>query len=166
MLHIYFDDDKNIPEYSVTDIESEFDDIKITGTTEERLAIEDIDNGEYLDEYTFKTRLGTVARIQDLSTGCKAVLVALHKTHKPLYLIECGANAVSAILHMCKEGTVVVNGYLKFEVLPFMGGDDAKIDVELDGYRFTTLGRLNYYLSDERGADPNLNIRGIEYVGV
>lgn len=42
--------------------------------------------------------------------------------------------------------------------------EDGRIEVELDGYLFTTVERLNYYLFNERPFKPDLSIGGIQHV--
>lgn len=71
--------------------------------------------------------------------------------------IQCKRHSNSTI----KDGNILI----KFPLRTF-GWDitlpDIEIDVELDGYHFTSLSRLNDYFTDERPYTPDLETPGIE----
>lgn len=74
-----------------------------------------------------------------------------NRPNKPVSLIECGYNAVSAIIQYCREGEVYTYvseiPYVCFETLDL---PSVSIDVELDGKRFFNLLELNDYIQDDR----------------
>lgn len=53
--------------------------------------------------------------------------------------------------------------YTTDDGLPDTELSDTEIDVELDGYRFTSMDRLNHYFDDERYImEPDMGWEGIE----
>ena len=158
MLKLLIDDLGNTP---VTDVEMLFKQIKIRGTIEECTVISKIEQGKYNDENSFIDRFGYKLYLSELSTGCKAALCVLNRPDILINLIECGINAVDVILTTCKKGNVVMRDR-GITIKDY--SEDGKIEVELDGYVFTTVKRLNYYLFNERPFEPDFSIGGIEHV--
>lgn len=98
-----------------------------------------MEQGKYLEPSFFIDRFKTKLPKDSLSTGCKAALVVENRPNKPVSLIECGYNAVSAIIQYCREGEVYTYvleiPYVCFETLDL---PSVSIDVELDGKGFIT----------------------------
>ena len=135
----------------IYDVELEIVKIKLQGTKLERKFIEVIEQGEYLDPLSFIDRYKYKLTKDDLSTGCKAALVVANRPNTPVSLIECGYNAVSAIVQYCRDGEVYTYvpeiPYICFETLDMKS---ITIDVELDGKRFYSIVDLNNYIQDDR----------------
>lgn len=153
--------DSNEYEILKTDIESLFKQIRIKGTPEEKEVISKIEQGRYNDDSSFIDRFGYKLYLSELSTGCKAALCVLNKPDLQINLIECGINALDVILTTCKNGLIVMRDR---GVTIKDYSEDGKIEVELDGYLFTTVKRLNYYLFDERPSEPDFSVEGIQHV--
>lgn len=135
----------------IYDVELELIKIKLQGTDLEKKMIQAVEKGQYLDPLSFIDRYGYKLHKSDLSTGCKAGLVVLNRPNTPVSLIECGYNAVSAIIQYCRDGEVYTYvpeiPYICFEKLDL---PSVAIDVELDGKRFYTMSKLNDYIQDDR----------------
>ncbi len=153
--------ESNSLETPKTDIEALFKQIRIKGTNEEKAVISKIEQGKYNDDTSFIDRFGYKLYLSELSTGCKAALCVLNKPDMQIDLIECGINALDVILSICKSGSVIMR---ERGVTIKDYSEDGKIEVELDGYLFTTVDRLNYYLFNERPFTPDLTIGGIQHV--
>ena len=153
--------ESNSLETPTTDIEALFKQIRIKGTDEEKAVISKIEQGKYNDESSFIDRFGYKLYLSELSTGCKAALCVINKPDMQINLIECGINAIDVILSICKKGSVIMR---ERGVTIKDYSEDGQIEVELDGYLFTTVERLNYYLFDERPFEPDLSIGGIQHV--
>lgn len=153
--------ESNVDKTSIIDIEALFSQIRLKGTFEEKTVISKIEQGKYNDETSFIDRYGYKLHLSELSTGCKAALCVLNKPNLQISLIECGINAIDVILTICKNGSVIMR---ERGITIKDYSEDGKIEVELDGYLFTTVERLNYYLFDERPLEPDFSIGGIEYV--
>ena len=158
MLKVKIDELGTAP---VTDIEALFKQIRIKGLPEEKIVISKIEQGKYNDDSSFIDRFGYKLYLSELSTGCKAALCVINKPNMQINLIECGINALDVIITTCKNGSVIIK---ERDITIRDYSEDGKIEVELDGYVFTTVNRLNYYLSDERPFEPDLSIGGIEHV--
>lgn len=145
-----------------TDVESLFASIKVEDTKTNRDIMLDIDSATYLNCEYFIDRLGCKLPIMYLSTGCKAALLVAN-TDIDIDVRECGHNAISAILQNCNTGTISL---IDLDT-PFMYDSrkkDLPIDVDLDGYRFTDIRRLNHYIIYECGEEPDLNTEHIEKI--
>ena len=151
MLDIYFYNDDGTYNIDgkeiISDIEEAFYDIKLTCTEEEKRIVSEIEHGELLDNNRFKDRFGCALYIGDLSTGCKAGLVALHNKDRVLDCIECGNNARDVIIRHCKEGGILIvdNGVS----IRYPYGDKGLCSVRLDGLEFYTIDKLNSYIRNE-----------------
>lgn len=85
-----------------TDINKMFDMIDVKGTEKERLALQLIDKATYKNELEVIDRFGDKISINNISTGCKAVIVILN-SNEPVSTIECGMNALSTIFSLMVE---------------------------------------------------------------
>ncbi len=153
--------DLSANEIPKTDIEALFKQIRIKGTPEEKAVISKIELGKYNDDSSFIDRFGYKLYLSELSTGCKAALCVLNKPDLQINLMECGINALDVILTTCKTGSVIMR---ERGITIKDYSENGKIEVKLDGYLFTTVERLNYYLFNERPFEPDFSIGGIEYV--
>ena len=109
MLHIYFEDYFELRKAGengdrvdgmdfIWNVEGAFEGLNLTGSKEEKSIIQDIDKGEYLDNFYFIDRFGSKIQRCYLSTGCKAALVVLHNPDKLVNTVECGKNALGTII--------------------------------------------------------------------
>lgn len=153
--------ESNSFETPITDIEALFKQIRIKGTEEEKAVISKIEQGKYNDDNSFIDRFGYKLYLSELSTGCKAALCVINKPDMQINLIECGINALDVILSTCKNGSIIMR---ERGVTIKDYSEDGRIEVELDGYLFTTVERLNYYLFNERPFKPDFSIGGIQHV--
>lgn len=158
MLKLVIDETGTSPKI---DIEGLFKQITVSGTPQEREIIEKIEQGKYNDSNSFIDRFGFKLYLSELSTGCKAALCVVNKPNTPMNLIECGINALDVIITTCKNGNVIMRDR---DITIKDYSDDGKVEVELDGYVFTSVERLNHYLFNERPFKPDLTIGGIEHV--
>lgn len=162
MLRLYIESEQsNYETQVIEDAEAEFRAIKLYNSDIEQKIISEIDQGTLKNQLQFIDRFGETLSTSYLSTGCKAVLVALHRPTKLVSFKECGYNARDIAIQTIKDGNILI----KFPLRTF-GWDitlpDIEIDVELDGYHFTSLSRLNDYFTDERPYTPDLETPGIE----
>ena len=158
MLHLNISDDITTEQFN--NMEMEFDKIRLTGSNKERSIIKFIENGTYNNDYSFIDRFGLKLDISEMSTGCKAALCVANNPKKVFNLIECGVNAQDVIITTLKEGNIIIRDR-GITIVDY--SKDGKIDVELDGYRFTNTNRLNYYIFEERPFKPE-KTEGVEYV--
>lgn len=167
MLTIYLDR-KDIPDGMVVieDMEKAFicNRIKLSGTEEERAIIETIEEGAWRDTNRFEDRFGTLLYLTELSTGSKAALAILNGESNEVYnLIECGSNAISAILNHCKRGSVLLEKNLREDI--YSGFEDngcTDIHIRLGNYVFNSIDRLNYYLEWEIDTDEiDMSMEGV-----
>lgn len=156
MLTIYIDKIDLPVEH---DIEKLFAKTRIADTPINRKIIETIEQGEYNDEHSFIDRFKYKLYNSELSTGCKAALCVANNPDKIIDTIECGNNARDAIINFCTKGNIIY--YDNCITISHMKGQST-IDVKLDGYRFTTVSRLNDYIQDERPFSPDIETEGIE----
>lgn len=162
MLKIHFIEN-GIPENIYCDMEKEFAMIHLDGCDADHKIIEEIDEGRYLDTFSFIDRFGYKLRKSKLSAGSKAALTVYHRPNQKYLLIELGINAISTIFRYCKESEVwIYEPQITFESV---NGTD--IDVLFNGYQFTNMDRLNYYIRYEYlYVKPNPNMGGVVYVNI
>lgn len=166
MLNLYLGVEKEYSDLNL-DMDMEFRFLQISldfNAVEDRL-VNLIDKGHLIsnDQMHFIDRFGSKLPLICLSTGCKSALCVLHiKQGVVVDLGECGHNAQTIILTELKSGEV----YIPFYDMAFYRELDFNdiIDVGLDGYRFTSLERFNYYLTDERPFKPDMSMTGIELI--
>lgn len=144
MLHIKIDVENSVDKSNcIKDVEKQFEKIVITGTEAERQAIELVENGKYLDSYSYIDRFGYKLPITELSTGCKTILCVLNTPNQWIDTIESGINAVSVLISICKEGKIIVNDFQTEFITADLNTD---IDVELNGLIFHDYDELNDYI--------------------
>lgn len=100
MLKIDFKD-RNNTNSPFSNIENIFNSVKVIDTPIVRELIQEIESGEYVDEYRFKDKFGATLYVDYLSTGCKAAIILALGYKEKLDLTECGYNALDAILKHC-----------------------------------------------------------------
>lgn len=154
----------------VDDVELEFNFVDLKGSDTVRGLIKQIEHGEWLNNESFIDRFGYKLWMDSMSTGCKAALVAACEPTKAINLRECGYNARDAIVLSLKDGHLIID----FDDTPISPANqvyskngtrvDTKIEVVNNGYKFTSLERLNEYLLYEKLGKPNLNNPGIEKI--
>lgn len=133
--------------------------LDIKDNDKNRELIEAIEHGKYNDNLSYIDRYGYKLSIQNMSNGCKAAL-CLNNSNAIIDLRECGENAISLIVGIMRKGSIIMP--LRQRDLSALYGDE--IDASIGEYRFSSMKRLNYYLSDEYPFNPDMSIGGIEYV--
>ena len=169
MLNIYINDNEesidsilqqaNLNE-CIVDIDGKFFETIVTGTPEERKAIELIDKGRYNGPSEFIDRFGRPTAMTYLSTGCKTMIIVNQCKDKLVLVDESGFNARDTIICLLDSGNILLTdtGITICNLL------DSTIDVQLDGYRFTSVDRLNWYIFNERPSKPDMKRKGIECI--
>ena len=132
----------------VFDAEYEFMGINLKGTDVTNKIIKYIEDGAYYDETSFIDRFGVKCYYDCMSTGCKATLLVAEYPDRVINCIECGSNALEAIIKYCKNGAIITYDDDVFDNIR-VGNTDV-IDVELDGKHFTSGRDLNDYIELER----------------
>ena len=129
----------------IEDVEMEFAKIKLTGREEERKVLQFLEQAEYFDDMSFVDRFGDKRHIDDLSTGCKAIMVVLQNPDTWVDTKECGLNALSILISVCKDGKVIINDYqCKFPNYNL----EKNINVRFDGKTFTDYSAFNQYFDE------------------
>lgn len=158
MLHIRIKDGK---EKALTDIEKEFASLKFKDTDINRKMLKEIEGGTYKDSTHFIDRFDDKLLTSFMSSGCKAAIVVASNPHKEIDITEAGINARDSIIRNVKDGSIAMH----YPGSTIKCTDDAQnIDVELYGYRFTSLKRLNFYIQEEIGWEPDMSIEGISKI--
>lgn len=161
MLNLYIKPDNRVissEKEVVADVEKEFKQLKLQGTDVEKMLIEKIEKGTYLDSISFIDRFGYKLYLDNLSTGCKAALCVVNRLDKIIDLAECGHNARDIIISLLMEGNVLMED----SSVTFSSIYGQNVDVRVDNYRFSNIDRLNKYVFDERPYGADLNTEGIE----
>lgn len=125
-----------------------------------REVIAEVEQGKYEGKSYFIDRFGNKLGIENLSTGCKAAIIMVCGINKKVSLLECGTNAIVSIFKHVYNGDVIM--YSRDSMFDTLRPERIQVDIALDGYRFTNLARLNYYITDERGYDVDLGMEGIQ----
>ncbi len=146
----------------IVNINKAFRKIKLKKSSMIESFIKEIDNGELIDSVSFKDRFGIKLETEELSTGCKAAIVLDNNPQSIVSLIECGDNALISILKHCNMGKAII--YDRISMFDALNPYSIQIDVKLDKYRFSNLGRLNYYITDEQGYEVDMSKEGIQIV--
>ena len=128
----------------------------IEDTPMNRAIIEIIEHGQYLNGCEFIDRFGNTLYYDYLSTGSKAALLAAN-TDLEVDLIEAGMNVWDFLVLNLDHGNIIV--YETGRSFKYPKG--AKVDVQCDGYHFTTMSKFNKYLLDEWPDPPDLADPGI-----
>lgn len=146
MLKIRFintvDEIKN-KEDIIFDVEYEFMGLSLTGTDIDNSIINYIEQGKYYDDTSFIDRFGVKCYYDCMSTGCKAALLVANRPNKVVNCIECGSNALEAIILYCKDGEILVYADTLDNVHL---ANNREVDVELNGIHFTSSSKLDRYI--------------------
>lgn len=127
----------------IDDVELAFDSIRLCGSKEEALILSYIEQAEYKDASHIIDRFGDKLSIDFISTGCKAALLVLNHPELVISLMECGYNARDFIINHCKNGTVII-AESPITIVKLVD----KVDIDVDGYKFTDIHELNHYIQD------------------
>lgn len=141
-------------------IDNIFDKLKLQVTDLNKQIVKNIEQGELISNQAFIDRFGYKLFTSELSTGCKAALIIANTPNVILDTIECGENAVDVMINFVDKGTIIIQD----RDITFVDYNNNKCDIELDGYKFTSIDRLNYYYFDERPYKPDLDIKGVEEI--
>lgn len=104
-----------------------------------------IEEGTLLDGHRFLDRFGVMLYTQQLSTGCKAALI-VNNSDKVIDLRECGVNAISAILSLCKSGRVAMTAPAT-DLSDFTNG--SRVTVNVMGRVFHSMREVDAFLRGE-----------------
>lgn len=157
MLRIIDSNFDDVSNYNVEhNVEKLFDTIVLKGTPTERKIIELIEKGHWNDGNSFIDRFGYKLRIEELSTGAKAVLCVLNCEDIVVDTIECGLNAISAMICFCKSGNILLRiNKLCIDCDIEDSMDDTSIDVRIGNLRFFDLSALLEYVNGGSYRDEN-----------
>ena len=97
---------------------------------------------ELRDGSRFLDRFGVTLYTQQLSTGCKAALM-VNNSDKVIDLRECGVNAISAILSLCKSGRVAMTAPAT-DLEDFTNG--SRVTVNVMGRVFHSMREVDAFL--------------------
>ena len=103
-----------------------------------------IDRADYVDNFTIIDRFGDKTFIDNLSTGCKTAICVVEYPDKWISTLECGLNALNAILTTCDEGNIIILD-TGWDIPMTFGGE---INVSIDGKVFNKLPDLNEYIRE------------------
>lgn len=170
MVEIYIRDLDKIPddrEY-VADVEKEFNFISLSDSDTVQKLMREIEEAKWIDADSFEDRFGYKLWMDNMSTGCKAGLIAACEPEKVINLIECGYNARDSIILSLSNGHLLIDfddtpisvltpKYNKSGIMI-----DTKIRIKNSDYIFTSLDRLNEYLMYEKLTEPDMSKPGIE----
>lgn len=163
MLNIYFTEFSDTPgnKRIAYDVEESFSKIigKVIDTYAVHKLIADIDKGTYLDMSHFVDRFGNKLPMSALSTGCKAGLCTLF-SEDIISMQECGANAISAIIWYCKQGSIL----LDFDYHGLISFDAPEIDVLIRDYYFKDMLSLVDYIENIFPDAPKSDMKGVAHV--
>ncbi len=145
MLKLRFRNEKNTYDEELVehDIEKLFFSTTIENNEATRKLLKQIENAEYISSSKYKDRFGIILSINDLSTGTKAALCVLYHPDKIIDLVECGNNAIDAIIENCKDGYILDSEHTAAYYSAGTG-----ISVEFDGKTFTSVDSLNDYIAE------------------
>ena len=164
MLNVYIPEFMDLPKDKtlIADVEECFSAIRgaIPDCDVSRKLINYIEQGQYLDEGHFIDRFGNKLSMNNLSTGCKAGLCVYCFPDKLISTIECGANAITAIIWYCRHGNITI----PFDYRGLCSFEAPSIDVRVGNYRFTEMLPLIKYIEDTFPDAPDLAEEGISSV--
>lgn len=149
-LHIY---DKGLNERLPLRVEKDAEKLfaltPILGSGTDRILIETIEQGRYLDKYSFEDRFGHKLYLSELSTGTKAALSVTNNDDVILDTRGIGENALEAIICLCKSGNILMD-------VQKLSIDDTirskiknGIDVVINGFRIYDIDCLIDYINDK-----------------
>lgn len=103
-----------------------------------------IDSAEYMGNGHIKTVFG-ITSIENLSTGCKALILIHHYNDKIININECGENVLDIIYNKIQEGSIFVD----FVLYPYNYNPNNKVILHRNGKTsITTLSRVFDKLTD------------------
>lgn len=137
---------------TVKDVESFFINVKLHNTEKERNILKTIEEAEYIDSISFKDKFGYKLPISALSIGTKAALCILNYPNEIVDLRECGRNTIDAIFSFCSDGNILIEQPM-IDIVDY--DEDTPKEIDIDGYRFKSISRLNRYFLDERPFKPD-----------
>ena len=114
MLHVYLKNHDGDP-YSgidkpvVRNVQAKFMRTQVKDLPSVREAIRALDEGEYVNDRTFKDRFGDTISIENLCSGTKAVIVLSCNDDVAIDTLECGHNALDFIIHLDVDAGIVIN---------------------------------------------------------
>lgn len=159
MLHLYLDEIPcNLQDSLVNDVEEQFAKLSLKCSDKEKELVEKIEKGNLIDGISFVDRFGYKLYTTELSTGCKAALCVLNSPNNIINLVECGLNARDIIISLCNTGSVLVDSNTISISTTY---STEEVSVELEGYIFKDISRLNRYIFNERPFEPDMSDRGI-----
>lgn len=122
----------------------------IKDTSYNRKALKEIDECEYESATLVKTKFGNSISVLDLSTGCKAALLA-GNIDLELNLSECGSNARDFIIRNAKDAKLVIDFRgtdVSFELDDdSLDAYDIPLDIIIDGVEVHSIEDLNFHLA-------------------
>lgn len=142
----------------ILDVEEAFDGLR--GTDFERLVINKVEGGEYIDTKTWRTKFGEVLPVSLLSTGSKACIVVQNNPDKIIDCAECMPIARDTIVKRLKEGSVIIHDD-QYTVNTYKE-DDLYIDAAIDNCRFHTLDAFNDYMYDGAWMRDRSDIKSLD----
>ncbi|MEG2382528.1 MAG: hypothetical protein RSB39_03000 [Oscillospiraceae bacterium] len=145
MLTILVEGVDPIPDGMDKDIERVFSKTHLAGDAIEQSLIQDIERGEYLDEYSFIDCMGLTLDKEYLSTGCKAAICVHRHPDVPLCCIEAGDNALEAIITHCTDGLI----YIPNRRLCFVFDASTDINIMYKGQHYSSLDEFENYMQNE-----------------
>ena len=160
----------------VTDVQYEMSKLKIVNNKLNSEVIKKIDKATLLDNGDIIDRFGNKTSIENISTGCKAVLVLANNPDKTVSLMEYGVNAVQTALRLVTDGSALI-GY-KENYFSYTSAESEEaaachinhkdysvtIAVYNQGYRFNSLKRLAYYIKNEKPFKLDTKIPGAKLI--
>lgn len=171
MLTVYIIGEEGTPSAAdcIYDVDTEFGRIRIPFDDADvmrkinKVAME-IDHGVFVDDITFRDRFGLNISHIDISTGLKAIILAIVFPDKPIWFAEAGLNVRDYAITNLTNGTIII----EYPNITFDGDESKPICCLFKnfGYEFTSLLRLNYFFMSEVTFDPDLSIPGIREVKV
>lgn len=163
MLHIRIKSWEKIDKQARDDIDYLFELVKLRDDEITRKLLWEIDEARYNDSISIIDRFGMQLSLLDISTGCKAALLVAYNPDIEYDLTLCGWNARDAIIKNIKNGRILL---LDEGITISYDEDTEEIDVEMNGYRFTTVPRLNDYIHDEWPLEPDLDTDGVKRIDI
>ena len=146
MLTIYFKDSPDLQGRKIIhNVDELFSKTNLIGNKEEKLILNEIEQGKYLSNTHYIDRFGVKLPRDCLSQGCKTALTVLKHPDKIINTIECGRNAIGSIITHCKNGRIILNS--DENKIPYKNSDlKYQISVIIEDIQFTDFDKLNDYI--------------------
>ena len=91
--------------------------------------------------------------VNQLSTGCKGILLLMLEKCKVLDTLELGQNAICYIILKCNKGSIILDSPMTWPIISqqlfetdILIDNNTKIDVIYEDRHFSTVGELNDYI--------------------